>query len=77
MYHSGKLVGGNWYDEVAFSGKSATKPYFFVSGTGTNPYGLNNDAETVLCGPGEGSTVKITSIAASFTEAYIPAARPP
>ena len=43
---------------------------FFVGGT--NPFGLNNDAETVLCGPGGGSSVKITAIAASFTEGYIP-----
>jgi Thermopsin len=71
VYHSGKLVGGSFFDEVAFNGPAASNPYFFVSGSGKNPYGLFNDAETVLCGPGGGSSVKITKIAASFTEAYI------
>ena len=69
VYHAGKLVDGSWYDEVAFSAPASSKPYFFVGGT--NPFGLNNDAETVLCGPGGGSSVRISSIAASFTEAYI------
>ena len=73
VYHSNSLVGGGWYDEVAFSAaKVKTAPYFFVSGSQNNPLGLYNDAETVLCGPGGGSSVKINSISASLTEAYIP-----
>jgi Thermopsin len=77
VYHSNTLVGGGWFDEVAFSAKvSATKaskaPYFFVSGSQKNPLGLYNDAETVLCGPGGGSTVSINSVSGNVTEAYIP-----
>jgi len=71
VYHSGKLVTGSWFDEVAFSGPASSKPYFFVSGSTRNPYGIYNDAETVLCGPGGGSSVSVTSIGALFTEAYI------
>ena len=71
VYHSGKLVGGDKFDEVAFNGKAAVSPYFFVSGKGTNPYGTANDAETVICGPGGGSTIAITSISATFSESYM------
>ncbi|HXQ93261.1 MAG TPA: thermopsin family protease [Nitrososphaerales archaeon] len=71
VYHSGKLVSGDVYDEVAFNGHASSSPYFYVSGTGTNPYGILNDAETVLCGPGGGSSVTINSIRASFSESYI------
>jgi thermopsin len=71
VYHNGKLVSGQNYDEVAFKGAAASNPYFYVNGVGKNPFGSYDDAETVLCGPGGGSTVKISSIAASFTEAYI------
>ncbi len=71
VYHSGKLVGGDKFDEVAFNGKAAAAPYFFVNGKGTNPYGIANDAETVLCGPGGGSTITINSISASFSESYM------
>jgi len=71
VYHDGKLVSGQDYDEVAFDGKASTSPYFYVSGTTNNPYELNNDAETVMCGYGDGSVTAINSISASFTEAYI------
>ena len=71
VYHSGTLVGGSWFDEVAFNGVAPSKPYFFVSGSTKNPYGIYNDAETVLCGPGRGSTVRLSALGASFTEAYV------
>ncbi len=71
VYHNGRLVSGQNYDEVAFNGKAASTPYFYVSGTTNNPYGLSNDAETVLCGYGDGSVTTVSSISASFTEAYI------
>ncbi|MFI5450493.1 MAG: thermopsin family protease [Candidatus Bathyarchaeia archaeon] len=71
VYHSGKLVGGSFFDQVAFSAAAPNKPYFFVSGATRNPYGIYNDAETVLCGPGGGSTVRLTALSASFTEAYM------
>ena len=72
VYHSGTLVGGGNFDEVAFTAKAKSAPYFYVSGGQKNPLGLYNDAETVLCGPGGGSSVKITSVGASLTEQYIP-----
>jgi hypothetical protein len=69
-YQSGKLVGGGDYDEVAFKGTAVAHPYFYVNGKGTNPYGLYNDAETVLAGPGSSSTIKITSIKATISDSY-------
>ena len=73
VYHSNTLVGGGWFDQVAFSApKVKSAPYFYVSGTHKNPLGLYNDAETVLCGPGGGSSIRITSVSGSLTEAYIP-----
>ncbi len=68
VYHAGKLVKGEWYDLVAFSGKARTTPVIKVGGR--NPLGLFNDAETVLCGPGGGSSATITKINATLSEAY-------
>ncbi len=70
VYQSGKLIGGDDFDQVAFQGKAAVHPYFYVNGKGKNPYGLYNDAETVVAGPGDGKSVAITSIAATFSETY-------
>ena len=70
VYHSDTLVGGDDFDEVAFNGAAAAHPYFYVNGKGTNPYGLYNDAETVLAGPGSGSSISITSVKATFSESY-------
>jgi hypothetical protein len=36
VYHSGKLVGGGYFDEVAFRGSAASNPYYYVNGKGTN-----------------------------------------
>lgn len=72
VYHSGTLVGGGWYDEVAFNAKASSNPYVYVNGAQGNPFGLYNDAETVLCGPGGGSSATISKVAAKITEAYIP-----
>jgi hypothetical protein len=69
VYHSGKLLKGEWYDLVAFSGKARTEPVIRVGGM--NPLGLYNDAETVLCGPGGGSSATITDISAKLWEGYI------
>lgn len=68
VYHAGVIVGGGQFDLVAFSGNTGLSPVFHVGGT--NPRGLYNDAETVLCGPGGGSSVKIKSIQATISEAY-------
>jgi hypothetical protein len=71
VYQSGKLVGGDDFDEVAFQGTATSSPYFYVNGNGINPYGLSNDAETVLAGPGGGSSVSVTSIKATLSESYM------
>ncbi len=70
VYHSGSLLGSHAYDLVAFNGKAAAFPKFLVGGN--NPLGLNNDYETVLCGPGGGSSVHIISISAKISEFYAP-----
>lgn len=69
VYHKGKLVNGEWYDLVAWSGKTSLTPVIKVGGM--NPLGLYNDAETVLCGPGGGSRATITAIKATLSEAYM------
>ena len=70
VYHNGKLVKGEWFDEVAFNGPAKSAPYIKVGGM--NPYGLFNDAETVFCGNGGGSAVGISKVSAKITESYIP-----
>jgi hypothetical protein len=70
VYHSGTLVGGGWYDEIAFKGKASSSPSINVGGM--NPYGTYNDAETVMCGPGDGSTVTVSAVTAKMTESYLP-----
>jgi len=72
VYHSGTLVGSATFDEVAFNGAATggAQPWFQVGGT--NPYGLPNDAETVQCGPGGGSSQVITKVAATMSEFYVP-----
>ena len=72
VYHSGKLVGGDNFDEVAFNGAASSNPYYFVNGKGVNPFGTAIDAETVLCGPGGGSTIAISSVKATLSESYTP-----
>jgi len=70
VYHKNRLVGSITYDEVAFAGSDGgSQPYFYVE-NGENPAELYNDAETVLCGPGNGEQENITSIAAILSEAY-------
>ncbi|MHB8566515.1 MAG: thermopsin family protease [Nitrososphaerales archaeon] len=68
IYHHNSLVKGEFFDEVAFNGAASANPGFQVGGV--NPYGLYNDAETVLCGPGGGASVAISSINAKISEAY-------
>jgi hypothetical protein len=68
VYHSGTLVGGQNFDKVAFSGTATSAPKIQVGGK--NPFGLYNDAETVLCGPGGGQSHKIVSISGQIAEAY-------
>lgn len=70
VLHGSTKVGSVCYDEVAFNGKASSFPLYIVDGAASAPNGLFLDAETVFCGPGGGSTVKITSIAASITEKY-------
>ena len=72
VYHGTSLVGGAVFDAVAFNGKATggAEPAFQVGGN--NPYGLNNDAETVLCGPGGGSSVPISKVHATMSELYLP-----
>lgn len=71
VYHKNRLVGAITFDEVAFIGSdSGNAPYYLVDGFEFNPFGTYNDAETVLCGPGGGSTVPLNSIAATISEAY-------
>jgi hypothetical protein len=71
VFHNGQLVNGEWYDLVAFTGSAASAPAYKVGGL--NPLGLFNDAETVLCGPGGGSSININSVSANMMEGYIPA----
>jgi hypothetical protein len=69
VYAGGKLSAGYAYDQVAFTSKTSSSPAFKVGGS--NPYGLYNDAELVLCGPGGGATVSITNISATLSEFYL------
>jgi hypothetical protein len=71
VYHSGTHVGGAAFDEVAFNGmaKGGASPWYQVGGK--NPLKLFNDAETVLCGPGGGSSQSIAKVHAQLSEAYI------
>lgn len=59
------------YDLVTFPGSAPKFPYYLVEDASAP---LSNilllDAETVLCGPGGGSSVKILAIAATFEEEY-------
>ncbi len=68
IYQSGVLVKSKTFDEVVFLGTAKSKPDFKVGGN--NPWGTYNDIETVLCGPGGGSFVNMTSISASLQEYY-------
>ena len=68
VYHSGKVVGGSQFDAVAFAGAAALPARFTVGGS--NPYGLTNDAETILGGDCCSSTVVISSISAQISESY-------
>jgi hypothetical protein len=70
VFHSGALVGGATFDEVAFNGKATTNPAFKVGGM--NPLGLYNDAEVVLCGPGGGSSVNVVQVKAKMYTFYLP-----
>lgn len=72
VFHGSKLVGGAEFDEVAFNGaaKNGAHPWYQVGGT--NPFRLYNDAETVLCGPGGGSSAAISKIKSTMSELYIP-----
>lgn len=68
VYHSGVLAGGAGFDAVAFKGKAAVPARFQVGGA--NPYGLYNDAETVLAGNCCGSVATISSVSAHISESY-------
>lgn len=68
IYHSGTFVGSQLFDEVAFHSAGGNTPAFQVGGK--NPFGLYNDAETVLCGPGGGSSVAISAVSAKLSESY-------
>jgi Thermopsin len=59
------------YDLVTFPGSAPQYPFYLVE-YASPPYSsvLLLDAETVLCGPGGGSSVKILAIAATFQEEY-------
>ena len=72
VYHGSTLAGGAEYDSVAFNGKvkGGASPWFQVGGS--NPYGLNDDAETVMCGPGGGSSTPISKVSATMSEFYFP-----
>ncbi|MHB8568200.1 MAG: thermopsin family protease [Nitrososphaerales archaeon] len=68
IYQGGALVTDREFDRVSFTGNSGISPVFFVGGM--NPFGLYNDAETVLCGPGGGSSVTVLGVTASISEKY-------
>ena len=68
IYHSGTFVSSQTFDEVAFHSTAGGTASYHVGGK--NPYGIYNDAETVLCGPGGGSSVPILAIGAKLSEAY-------
>jgi hypothetical protein len=70
VYHHGALVKGLTYDLVAFDSKISGNPRFTVK-EGSNPGGILNDAETVLCGPGGGRSMNITAISAKLSESYL------
>lgn len=73
VYHKGQILGGQWYDEIAFNGSANGKnPYFFVEDKNYNRAGLYNDAETVLCGVASGAIVNIPKVSAQLSEAYYP-----
>ena len=69
VYHGATLLGSQAFDEVAFHSTTPGTPGFAVGGK--NPFGTYNDAETVLCGPGGGSTVTISAITAQISESYL------
>jgi len=69
VLHGATLVGSQAFDKVAFHSTSGDTPAFKVGGN--NPWGTKNDAETVLCGPGGGSTVTISAINAQISESYL------
>jgi hypothetical protein len=59
------------FDEITFPGSAPSFPFYLVEYAHV-PLAtvLLTDAETVICGPGGGSTVHLLSISASFTEQY-------
>jgi len=69
VYHGATLLDSLAFDEVAFHSTTTNAPAFNVGGR--NPFGTYNDAETVLCGPGGGSTVTISAITAQISESYL------
>lgn len=69
VYHAGVLVNGGWYDEDSYDSKAPSSPAFQVGGM--NPAKLYNDAETVLAGPGNKSSVAVLKINADFSESYV------
>ena len=69
VLHGATLVASQAFDEVAFHSTVSSSPTFNVGGS--NPFGTYNDAETVLCGPGGGSSVTITAITAQISESYL------
>jgi len=65
--------GSRWvtYDNAVFSfAKGATSVNFTVDGTGYNGYGLFNDAELILGGPGGGSSTAASAANLSMSLAY-------
>jgi Thermopsin len=71
VFHGATKVGSVIFDLVAFNGNAPNFPFYFVDDVFTpigNP--LLYDAETVLCGPGGGSSIAITKISAQFTMQY-------
>ena len=69
--HGSTVLGSVTYDQVAFAGPAGATPFYLVQDS-LAPIGapIVNDAETVFCGPGGGSSVAITAIAAHITEDY-------
>lgn len=69
VYERGSSVGGYTYDTVAFNSTVSGNPVFKVGGS--NPGGIFNDAETVVCGPGGGRSINIIAIRATFSMLYL------
>jgi hypothetical protein len=69
--HGSTVLGSVSFDEVAFAGPAGATPFYLVQDSNA-PIGapIVNDAETVFCGPGGGSSVAILAIAAHITEDY-------